>query len=693
MLRQFFSELRRRHVFRVAGLYAVVGWLIVQVAAALETALNLPAWFDSIVVSLLLLGFPVSLVIAWAFEVTPDGVKLTVSEKDGQEGQSNPSRRSLDYVIVAGLAVVTIGIIFQIASPRAPKDEAIELVVSDSPEEMVASALSLPFDNTVAILPFANRSINAEDAFFADGIHDDLLTRLSKIASVNVISRTSVMRYRDNPKPVPDIAEELNASMLLEGAVQRSGDRVRITVQLIDGNTDTHLWAENYDRELTTENLFDIQTDITSAIADNLNILMGFDEIVPVDKPATSSLDAYESFTKGRSSAYIGTFTENDLLTAISEFEKAIEADPKYAAAYAEKAYAHLQYAERYGDEEWHFRNASHDVGKAEALDPKAVSTLTAKAYYDFLVLLDHEAALNTFEEALLKAPNDATVLLGKAAVLLRAGNIPDTINTFEAVLKIDPVSVEAAQQLGYIYTATGEFDKAQSHLDRAMMFQPNDLDIIVDQADLWLAQGEPELAWNAINAETTEEFTDYYARRLFIATYTRDDAKVEQALNDWPVHLRSEEGDEDLYDIAYAMALLYFNRDEEAQSLLQEIKSRQDVDPIRNSTGFFYPLELAGLRKDLQGVERGMRLFENEETDNVDPLQLSKDYLVIAEAYVLAGDPDTAFQHISWITERFGPAIFARLSILPSFDSVREHSAYLALQSDYENWLSNRDE
>ena len=224
---RFFAEMRRRNVFRVTGTYFVGSWFLIQIAFTLESVMKLPEWFDALFMSLMILGAPVVVILAWAFELTPEGFKRTesISKENSIAAQTG---RKLEIAIIIGL--VAIGGL--LLADRFAPPEGVRIAQQSS-------------NHSVAVLPFSNRSSESSDAFFADGIHDDLLTRLSKVSAFEVISRTSVMGYRNTEKRIPEIATELGVAVILEGAVQRAGNRVRITVQLIDGTDDKHLWAEN----------------------------------------------------------------------------------------------------------------------------------------------------------------------------------------------------------------------------------------------------------------------------------------------------------------------------------------------------------------------------------------------------------------------------------------------------------------
>ena len=267
-----FKELKRRNVFKVAAAYVIVSWLLLQVSDTLVPALHLPGWFHSGVAFILIIGFPLAMFFAWAFELTPEGIKKE-KEVDRTRSISHTTGQKLNYAIIALMSIALAYFVWDkfVAAPG----NAVELAKASPPVEQNGTApvsrTKNPDKKSIAVLPFQNRSANEENAeFFSEGVHDELLTNLSKIGALKVISRTSVLNYRDTTRNLREIGEELGVANVLEGGVQRAGNMVRINVQLIDAATDEHLWAEVYDRQLTTENLFAIQTEIANAIADAL---------------------------------------------------------------------------------------------------------------------------------------------------------------------------------------------------------------------------------------------------------------------------------------------------------------------------------------------------------------------------------------------------------------------------------------
>ena len=274
-LGKLIAELRRRNVIRVAGVYAVIGWLVAQVATLLETSLGLPSWFDGVIVAALLLGLPIALILAWAFELTPEGMRLTASLPEAQAGAQKS--RKLDYAILSGVALVAVLFIVERIMPpsvieRRSADDGSGAAADESsahsqPEDgsgAVATPKGPPPAASIAVLPFADLSAEKDQQYFSDGIAEEILNVLARIDGLKVASRTSAFQFRSAAAGIPAIAGELGVRHVLEGSVRKAGNRVRITAQLIDASTDARLWSETFDRTLTAEDLFAIQDEIAS---------------------------------------------------------------------------------------------------------------------------------------------------------------------------------------------------------------------------------------------------------------------------------------------------------------------------------------------------------------------------------------------------------------------------------------------
>ncbi len=686
---KFFKELRRRNVVRVAGVYAVAGWVLVQIAATLEDSMNLPGWFDAVVVALLIVGLPIALILAWAFELTPDGVVRAESVPEGQSVTSETGRK-LDYAIIAGIVVLGLIIVMK-DSDRT--DSVTNPVLVDGVAENSVAALEhstdSPLEKSIAVLPFSNRSPNPDDAFFADGMHDDLLTHLSKIADMHVISRTSVMGFKGSDRKIPDIGRELGVATVMEGAVQRAGDRVRINVQLIDVETDNHLWAEIYDRDLTADNIFDIQSEITKAIAAALNSVLSTSDEAELAKRPTKSLTAYDAFVAGKLQSKIYVTGAAPLLTSIQHFNDAIEHDPEFGEAYAARAYSELAlhwYTAEEGD--W-VAAADQSLRRAEKLAPGAIETHMARGYYHYWGRLDYVAADAEFDLALEKSPNYPLAIAGKAYAARRAGRFDEAITLLEMGGRLDPLNVDIHGSLIESFAKLGRFKEAEAALARA---RSANMDVQLDPtnlAALWELQGNATRAWQVFTPR--EQVSEvFYTWRAYYAALTRDAKKIRQSLDDWPEQYRGPVNAPEVYNVSRAKGLFALGETEAARKLFLEIKARIDARDVPYPEGwranaFYYPVELPGYVGDLNGVHAAIAEYETNQRPDA---WAEIDYqTVMARALNLAGDPEAALDYIDRMVEARGPFVYLAISIDPAFDTLRQQPRYMNLKTKYEAW------
>jgi serine/threonine-protein kinase len=310
----FFAELKRRNVYKVAVAYAIVGWLLVQVATQVFPFLEIPNWVVRLVIALVAIGFPIALVIAWAFELTPEGIKRT-EDVNLAASARQPRKHAWVFVVIIG-AVLSIGLFFV---GRYTARNAASVARTDLPEK------------SIAVLPFENLSEEKGNAYFAEGIQDEILARLAKIADLKVISRTSTQKYKSAPDNLREIAKQLAVANILEGSVQKAADQVRVTVQLINAANDAHLWAETYDRKLT--DIFAVESEIARTVAETLRAkLTGTAERVLTSRP-TENPEAHQLYLKGR--FYGNKRTAKDAQRSMEYYQQAVAIDPKYALAYA----------------------------------------------------------------------------------------------------------------------------------------------------------------------------------------------------------------------------------------------------------------------------------------------------------------------------------------------------------------------
>src|SRR6266508_408474 len=319
----FFAELKRRNVYKVAVAYAVVAWLTIQAASIFLPAFNAPQWAMQIVILILVVGFPIALAFSWAFEITPEGIRRESEVATDQSITHHTGRKIVALTIV--LAVIATGLlIFQFVRPRS----------TSTPRQSEAATVS---NKSIAVLPFDNLSGDPQNAYFSEGVQDEILTRLAKIAELKVISRTSTQRFKSAPNDLRQIAQQLGVANILEGSVQKANDQVRVNVQLIHAATDAHLWADTYDRKLT--DIFAVETEIAKTIAERLKVkLTGSAEHVLASRP-TENPEAHQLYLKGR--YFWNKRTTENLKKAIDYFEQAIGKDPAYALAYSGLADVH----------------------------------------------------------------------------------------------------------------------------------------------------------------------------------------------------------------------------------------------------------------------------------------------------------------------------------------------------------------
>lgn len=383
---KLWAELKRRHVVRVAMVYAVVGWLIIQIASATFSGFGIPVWAFRFVVLMVLLGFPVSLIIAWAFELTPQGIKTTKAATDVKAGETkSPPKKSGWYSVIFAAAVPTLifgalSIFFYLRSDT-----------SDSSLSTLSSSLS-ESDQSIAVMPLSNMSSDEENAYFAGGVHEDILTNLSRIRGLNVVSRTTMLRYAASEMTLPEIGKALNVHFIVEGSVRRIGNHVRVTVQLIDARNDHHLWANNYERELV--DVFATQSEVAKEISDSLHLEIQPDSIGKLENMPTSSVRAYDLYIRSISIEKSEGETEASTIRRRNMLEEAVMEDPDFVEAWAQLKRIYDLMRNRTENRDWYLTDgvkketvvaelaekSQRALAKAMILNPENVETLLSQA-------------------------------------------------------------------------------------------------------------------------------------------------------------------------------------------------------------------------------------------------------------------------------------------------------------------------
>jgi TolB-like protein/Tfp pilus assembly protein PilF len=493
------NELRRRNVLRLAATYALVAWILIEAGSVLLPTFGVPDWFFRAYVLVIFAGFVAALVLAWVFEVTPEGVKF---ERQIDRSKETPRGRGKSNSIIIALLAVALGvsITFNVTGIRD--------------QEPPAAAVISDLSRTIAVLPFTSRSADPDNQFFADGMHDDLLTRLAEIESLRVISRTSVSEYRDTTKNLRQIGTELGAATIVEGAVQRSGDQVRITVQLIDAASDQHIWAENYDSALTTRNVFDVQSEISAQIASALKAALTPEEVIRLAVMPTQSIEALSLCSAARNNLYLRRF--DTLQEARRQFERAIELDPEYAQAYAGLAETVLVTATNHAsiDPDEAREIASAAVAKALELDDQlaeayAVQGLLEHGNWEMTKTGDRYAAAATaFQRAIDLNPNLASAYVWFASLREAEGAFEDAIQLLTRAMQIDPLGRIPYINLPGFYSQQGENEKAVQLLLKAMDIFPDwpSPYVYMSMHLKGLGRFDEAVAWNELASTMTDD-------------------------------------------------------------------------------------------------------------------------------------------------------------------------------------------
>jgi TolB-like protein/Tfp pilus assembly protein PilF len=493
-MNSFFRELKQRKVYRVALGYAVVGWLAIQISATVVPAYHAPEWILPVFITAVALGFPVALVLAWAFEVKGGAIEKTPESTVATVSAAN--KRRVWLLAVAGLIISALVIgVYWLWHPwrNAP-------TVLGFPTATV-STIS---EKSIAVLPFENLSRDADNAYFADGIQQEILTRLAKIADLKVISRTSTQRYQSKPGNLAEIAKQLGVANILEGSVQKVADQVRVNVQLVNAQTDSHLWAETYDRKLT--DIFGVESEIAKGIAESLQAkLTGREEQALAAKP-TDHPEAYDAYLRGLAFEARGVYAIDPLPEAISFFERSVQLDPNFALGWAQLSRAHARVYFN-TDTTATRRDAAKDaLENAQKLQPNSPETLLSLGYYQYWVLRDYGLAKSTFDLVSKMLPGSSEVPFALGLVTRREGNWDESIAYLEQALALDPQNVQLLNEAAFTFMILRQFPKAVKLYSRALDINPNDPDLMAFKADPYQAEGNLEEAAKSlseINAQT----------------------------------------------------------------------------------------------------------------------------------------------------------------------------------------------
>jgi len=659
----FFEELQRRKVYRVAAAYIIAAGFIIQISSAVFPAWELPNWAFRLVVVLLLIGFPITLILAWAYDVTPQGIRATPTPST----PGSHRRRNLTMLVAIGV-IISAGAGFFLL-PRA-------------------SARKI--DKSIAVLPFQSLSDEKENAYFADGVQDDILTNLSKIGDLKVISRVSVMSYRgDGARNAREIGKALGVGTLLEGSVRRIGNRVRVNVQLIDANSDEHIWAEDYDRDLT--DVFAIQTDLAQKIASALQAKLSPNEKARLDNRPTQNPDAYLLFVQAHDYANRPDDLRDDSLKAEQLFEQAIKLDPKFAAAFAG-----LSMAESWLYHFWDRVPARREKARLNAdeslrLEPNLPEGHLALGFSYYYGDRDYERALAEFEIAKRDLPNEAQAYMAIGAIQRRQGKWTESTANLEKAAALDPKNAGMLVNLAWNYMALHNFEAADKTVDRAIAVAPKsfaatalkaylaaawrgDLSAVEEQSAPIPEDADPSglVTWGRYWVlmlqrkfpEALAVVQKFHGETLI--TYTS--APAPKAFLEGTIHFL--EGDKPRVQIEF----------EKARVVSEQLLRDAPEDPARHAQ---HGLILAALGRKDEAIAEGKRAVEMvpESQDAFDGPRFTG---LLVEIYAWTGEFDEAFRLLDHLLSVPNGPTVPMLKLEPAWDPLRKDPRFQALIDKY---------
>ena len=661
----FFEELKRRKVYRVAIAYAVGSWALAQGLAQVLPVFDISNSVIRVVIALLLIGFPVALVLAWVFDVTPQGIKATPTIA----APGAHRRRNVMMLVATGVIISAAAGFFLLPRASARK-----------------------IDKSIAVLPFENLSDEKGNAYFADGIQDDILTNLSKIGDLKVISRTSVMPYRGHTSNIREIAKTLGVSSVLEGSVRREGNRVRVNVQLINANNDEHLWANNYDRDLT--DVFAIQTDLAREIAGALQAKLSPTEKAQMERKPTENGEAYLAFLQAHTLFFQSMEDLEKLKQAEQLYERAIQLDPKFALAFARWSQLEswlVHSFERTAERRQKARTLAQQALQLQPDLPEAHLAMGFSLYYGDN---DFEGALKEFEIAQRGLPNEAEGYLALGSIQRRMGRWPESNASLEKAAILNPKDSWVLQNLALSYATLRDFGAANKTIDRGLKVSPDNLGLWEIKAKLAVAEkGDLSVSEKAFQAAKSIPMNDETKLRIaggrvdvFLLERKYQEALQEaESLSDGLLAGIPQALCGKYYLVGFARKALH----DEAGARAALLKAKDLVEVLLKQSSDSPDLHIQ-LAKVLAYLgERDAALTEARRATEI--LPESKDAFGgpeitegVAEVYATVGENARAIELLEGLLSRPSPVTVALLKLSPAWDPLRKDPRFQALIDKY---------
>jgi len=503
----FFAELKRRNVYKVAVAYAVVAWLLMQVASQIFPFFEIPNWVVRLVVLLLIIGFPIALIIAWAFETTPEGIKRTeAADAAGQQSRGG----AWIYIVLIG-AALSVGLFFvgRYTAGRA------------TPRHSEAATASP--QKSIAVLPLVNESGNPGDEYFSDGLSEELIAALGQIRDLKVIGRSSSFRFKDRKEEPKTIGEKLGVSTLLDGTVRKQGDRVRIVAELVNAADGIQLWTRTFDREL--KDIFALQEEIARAVAESLKVTLLGSQDRPTQRGTPSNVEAHNAYLQGH--FHFQRRNLEDYRKAVGYFDQAIQLDPDYALAYAERSEAWTFIGDLTGQREPAWSKARSDAEKAVAIAPALAEARAALGWIRFFVDWKFTEGLSELKRAKELSPSNPTANDLLARVIVYLGRLDEAERQARQAVELDPLSVIAQGNLARILLYAGKLDEADAAARKAAELQPASASSHRWQVVVAVLRGDGETALREAQLEPDEGYRRF---ELALAQQVRGDRQAADA-------------------------------------------------------------------------------------------------------------------------------------------------------------------
>ena len=658
----FFEELQRRKVYRVAAAYVIAAGFIIQIGSAVFPAWELPNWTLRLVVVLLLIGFPIALILAWAYDITRQGIRATTNTA------AEPHLRRNMIILIATGVIASAAAGFLLL-PRA-------------------SARKI--DKSIAVLPFQNLSDEKENDYFADGMQDDILTNLSKIGDLKVISRTSVMSYRgEGTRNAREIGKALGVATLLEGSVRRVGNRVRVNVQLINANNDEHIWAEDYDRDLT--DVFAIQTDLAQKIASALQAKLSPNEKARLDRRPTQNPDAYLLFVQAHAYANRTDMFHDTSFKAEPLFEQAIKLDPNFSLAFAGLSMVESWVYHSFDPLPSRREKARLNADEALRLQPDLPEAHLALGFSYYYGDRDYERALDEFEIARRGLPNESQAYLAIGSIQRRQGKWAESTANLEKSAALDPKNISVLINLCFSYVAQRNFETADKLLDRAIAASPQSFQARALKgfmAVLWKGDlSAAEKVFSSTPPETDPAGLMTWARAWILTLerkfpdalqalerfrgetmFTTTTAPSPKAFLEGMIHLLQGDKTKAQAELEHARLV--------SEKLLREAPG----DSARHAQ---HGLILAALGQKQEAIAEGKRAVEllPESQDALDGPQATA---TLAQIYAWTGEFDEAFRLLDHLFAVPNNLTVPMLKLDPAWDPLRKDSRFQALIDKY---------